>query len=126
MQTETFIFIRFRLEGFHNFPAARELFPEVGFLADRHRHIFHFECKKKVNHDDRDVEFILFKRLVMDYLIDSYGDIRSGEDSLPFYRFCEFGSMSCEMIARDLLEHFELESCSVSEDGENGAEVYRA
>lgn len=126
MKTETFIFIKFSLEGFHNFPAAPELFPEVGFLAHRHRHIFHFECKKKVNHDDRDVEFILFKRLAADYLIDSYGDIRSGgEDMLPFYRHCEFGAMSCEMIARDLLEHFDLESCSVSEDGENGAEVRR-
>lgn len=123
----TYIIIKFQIEGFHNFPAARELFPEVGFLADRHRHIFHFECKKKVNHDDRDVEFILFKRLVMDYLIDSYGDIRHIEEhTLPFYRHCEFGSMSCEMIARDLLEHFDLEFCSVSEDGENGAEVRRA
>jgi hypothetical protein len=125
MQTKTFIFIRFQIEGFHNFPGAKELFPEVGFLADRHRHIFHIECKKEVFHDDRDVEFIMFKREIQSYVIDKFG-ANYRDDSPPFHYHCEFGGMSCEMIAKDLLEHFELESCSVLEDGENGAEVRRA
>lgn len=117
---KTSIIIRFQLEGFHNFPQAKNIFPEVGFLSDKHRHIFHFELKKQVNHDDRDVEFILFKREVESYLIDKYGGNYS-EDHPPFSYFCEFGSMSCEMIARDLLEKFDLESCSVFEDNENGS-----
>jgi len=33
--------------------------------------------------------------------------------------------MSCEMIARELIEHFNLSRCEVSEDGENGAIVTR-
>lgn len=113
------------MEGFHNFPKAKEIFPEVAFLSDRHRHIFHFECERKVNHDDRDVEFIMFKREVQSYLIDRYGlqdltPIRS-----PFSYPLEFDSMSCEMIARELLEMYDLESCTVWEDGENGSRIFK-
>lgn len=115
--TQTNIIIRFQLEGFHSFPKAKELFPEVGFLADRHRHIFHFELEKKVNHDDRDVEFILFKREVMGWLVDNY---KINSNSNPVL---DFGSMSCESIARKLLETFELEVASVFEDGENGSKI---
>ena len=64
----TYVVVRLQVDGMHNFPAAREIFPEVGFLADRHRHIFHIEAKKEVFHDDRDVEFIMFKRDIQDYL----------------------------------------------------------
>jgi hypothetical protein len=117
--TQTNIVVRFQLEGFHNFPAAKELFPEVGFLADRHRHIFHFELEKKVNHDDRDVEFILFKREVMSWLINNY---KINVTSNPVL---DFGSLSCESIARKLLETFELESASVFEDNENGSRIYK-
>ena len=102
MQTQTNIIVRFQLEGFHNFPKAKELFPTVGFLSDRHRHIFHFELEKEVFHDDRDVEFILFKREVQSYLIDEYGSNNCDKNG-PTFSVCEFGPMSCEMIARKLL-----------------------
>lgn len=120
MQTKTYIVVRLQVEGFHNFPSAKEIFPEVGFLSDDHRHIFHIECKKEVLHDDRDREFILFKREITSYLYDKYGT-KYAESHPPFSYYCVFGAMSCEMIARDLLEKFELTSCSVFEDGENGA-----
>ncbi len=123
MSIKSSIIVRFQLEGFHNFPAARELFPEVSFLSFRHRHIFHFECKKQVLHDDRDVEFILFKREIQNYLIEEYGSNQWGGH--PSMMYCEFGPMSCEMIARELLEKFDLESASVFEDGENGALLER-
>jgi hypothetical protein len=115
--TKTNIIIRFQMDGMHNFPKAAELFPEVAFLADRHRHMFHFELHKQVNHDDRDVEFICFKRDVMNYLTERYSD--------NYKRTLEFGAMSCEMIARELLEYFGCERVSVFEDGENGAEIYK-
>lgn len=122
--TQTNIIIRFQLEGFHNFPKAKEIFPEVSFLSDRHRHIFHFECEKKVNHDDRDVEFIMFKREVQSYLIDKYGTYN--HDHFPPFSYpLEFGSMSCEMIARELLEKYDLESCTVWEDFENGSKIFK-
>ena len=122
MSTQTNIIVKFQLEGFHNFPKAKKLFPEVGFLAERHRHIFHFELEKQVFHDDRDVEFIMFKREVMSYLIDKYGRT-DNDNTAPFAYWCEFGAMSCEMIARDLFEKYDLESCIVSEDNENAAKI---
>ena len=118
IETKTNIIIRFQLDGMHNFPKAALLFPEAAFLADRHRHMFHFELHKQVNHDDRDVEFICFKRDVMNYLVDQYSD--------NYRRTLEFGAMSCEMIARELLEYFDCERVSVFEDGENGAEIRKA
>ena len=125
MSIKSSIIIRFQLEGFHNFPKAIELFPEVSFLSERHRHIFHFECKKQVFHDDRDVEFIIFKRKVQSYMIEKFGSSKYEMNHPLFAYHCEFGPMSCEMIARDLLEKFELESVSVFEDGENGASLER-
>ena len=63
------IFVRFQKEGIHKFPAAAtdpslatgdEY--DVSFLATPHRHIFHFEVSIEVFHNDRDIEFIQFKR----------------------------------------------------------------
>lgn len=112
----TNVIVTLKIDGMHNWPDARKIFPEVGFLSDLHRHEFHVTLKKRVNHDDRDVEFIMFKRDVQDYLRKKY----YRED----YRSHFFGAMSCEMIAKELLEYFECVYVSVWEDGENGAEVY--
>lgn len=117
LKTKTMVFINFQVEGFHNFPKAAELFPEASFLADRHRHIFHIKCSKLVNHDDRDEEFILWKRKIQSAIFSKYGKVPSNITTV------EFGAMSCEMIARWLLEEFELSECEVSEDGENGAKI---
>ena len=113
---KTNVIIKSAIEGLHSWPGARNVFPEVGFLSDLHRHMFHFTLKKRVYHDDRDIEFIMFKRDVERYLHEKY----YRED----YRCLMFGAMSCEMIAKELLEYFECEYVSVWEDNENGAEVY--
>ena len=81
-----------------------------------HRHMFYIKCKKRVLHNDRDVEFITFKKDIIDYLKFNYYD---EEMRIHF-----FEHRSCEMIATELLEFFDLEYCSVFEDNENGAEVY--
>lgn len=112
---KTYVIVRLAIDGCHNFPAARDLFPEVGFLADRHRHIFHIEAKREVFHDDRDVEFIMFKRDVQDYFRQMYYK--------PDTRTHEFGPMSCEMIAKQVLRQFNCVSVTVWEDLENGATV---
>jgi hypothetical protein len=111
----TYVVVRLQVDGMHNFPAAREIFPEVGFLADRHRHVFHVEAKKEVFHDDRDVEFIMFKRDIQDYLKQMYYK--------PETRTHEFGPKSCEMLAKEILNQFDCVSVSVWEDLENGAIV---
>lgn len=97
-----------QVEGFHNWPGA---FDEVAFLRDRHRHLFVIRAIAPVYHDDRDREFIYFGRQIKNYLTKTYGE--------P----CEFGSRSCEMIAKELVKEFELSSCGVLEDDENGAIV---
>lgn len=119
---KTSVIITFQLEGIHNFPAARELFPEVGFLADPHRHMFHFKLAKQVNHDDRDIEFLMFKRQVQTYLQLQFA-ISFSPGFNSDWLICNFGSRSCEMIAKQLLEKFDCLWVEVWEDGENGARV---
>jgi hypothetical protein len=112
---KTSVIVRLQVDGMHNFPKAAELFPEVAFLADRHRHMFHIEAKKEVFHDDRDVEFLMFKRDITDFLKQIYYK--------PETRTHEFGPMSCEMIAKQILNQFNCTAVSVWEDLENGAIV---
>jgi len=110
--TESMVWVTFRKEGIHKYPAALDdpKLIDVSFLGHPHRHIFHFKVWIEVFHDDRDVEFILFKRW-LEGLYDGT---------------LELDYNSCEMIADDL--HKEVTNkyprrkiwISVSEDGENG------
>jgi len=112
MTTKTIIGVQFKVEGFHSFPKAKEMFGEdVEFLGQRHRHQFGVLCEFEVFHDDRDKEFILLKREIQDYIKRNYGE--------P----AEFRSMSCESIARDIFEAYDAEMVQVDEDGENYAKI---
>jgi len=113
----TNIIVNFQLEGLHCWPAARQLLPNVGYLSDPHRHVFYFTAKKRVYHDDRDIEIIMFKRQIADYLTKKYFD--------HTVNCCNFNSNSCEMLANELQLKFELTYCSILEDNENGAEVWQ-
>lgn len=108
------IYVTFQREGIHKYPAALSdpALEAVSFLGYPHRHVFHFKVGIGVTHNDRDIEFILFKR----WLEGLYGD---GTLQLDF--------KSCEMIAEDLYVTINAKypgrtvSIDVSEDGENGA-----
>ena len=113
---KTNVIVKLQVEGIHWWKDARDVFPEVGFLSDAHRHIFHITCKKRVNHDDRDVEFIIFGRDIKQWLEHQYYN--------PESRTHEFGAKSCEMLAKEIFEEFDCVYVSVFEDNENGAEVY--
>ena len=115
MNTKTIVMVKLAVDGCHNFPKAAELFPEVAFLADRHRHMFHFTVSKAVSHDNRDVEFIMLKRDILNYLTIQYSD--------SHMRTLEFGPKSCEMLAREILKRFDAEWVECWEDQENGARV---
>jgi len=108
----TSIIVRLQVEGLHQWKGCD--IEDVMFLAEPHRHIFHIECRKKVSHNDRDIEIICFKRSIQRYLAETYA--KGGI-------VCNFGGMSCEMIAMELTKKFNLTYCSVLEDNENGAEV---
>jgi hypothetical protein len=111
---KSFIYVTFQKEGIHCYPAAKDI-KGVEFLAHPHRHMFHFKVKIEVFHDDRDIEFILFKR----ELESLYND-----DVL------QLDYKSCEMLADDLYNYLVKYypnrdiMIDISEDGENGAEVY--
>ena len=118
------IWVTFQREGIHCYPAAAtdpQLATgdqyDVSFLANPHRHIFHFRIAISVFHNDRDIEFIQFKR----WLEGLY----SGNQSV-----LQLNYKSCEMIADDLYLQIANKYpgrnviISVSEDDENGAEIY--
>ena len=115
------IFVRFQKEGIHKYPAAAtdpvlatgdEY--DVSFLATPHRHIFHFDVAIEVFHNDRDIEFIQFKR----WLENQYSQ-----------NILELDYKSCEMISDDLYEVIATRypdrsiAIQVSEDNENGAHI---
>ena len=115
------IWVTFQKEGIHKYPAALtdpnlatgdEY--DVSFLGYPHRHMFHFKVAIEVFHDDRDIEFIQFKR----WLENLYKDAILALD----YK-------SCEMIAEDLYSQINARHpgravwIDVSEDGENGCHI---
>ena len=112
------IWVTFKKEGIHQYTAALtdpKLATgdkyDVSFLGHPHRHIFHFRVAIDVFHNDRDIEFIQFKR----WLENLYK-----EDIL------RLDYKSCEMIADDMYTHIANKYprrgvvIEVSEDGENG------
>lgn len=115
---KTNVVVTLQVEALHNWPDARTVEPEVGYLEHLHRHVFHITAKKKVdNNDDRNTEIIMFKRELQDYFKRNY--------YVELYRMCNFGPRSCETIAKDLMEAYNLDYCQVLEDNENGAEVWK-
>jgi hypothetical protein len=114
-----FIWVTFCKEGLHYYPGAdmdpglatKDQF-DVGFLGWTHRHLFHFKVSIQVWHDDREIEFIQFKR----WLESLYAD-----------NTLKLNNQSCEMIADSL--YLQITSkypnrdviIEVSEDGENGS-----
>jgi hypothetical protein len=113
------IWVTFRKEGIHRYPAAgtdpKLCSPgeyDVSFLANAHRHIFHFKVWISVEHNDRDIEFIQFKRWV---------------ESLYNKDILELDFKSCEMMSDDLYAQISQRYpgrevwIEVSEDGENGS-----
>ena len=122
------IWVTFRKEGIHKYPAALDDPKlatgddmDVSFLGYPHRHIFHFRVRIEVFHDDRDIEFIQFKRWMERlYTTESTSD---GEVLVLNHR-------SCEMIADELYEKISAKypgrfvEIEVAEDGENGCSIY--
>ena len=113
------IYVTFQKEGIHKYPAA-ETDPklatggwdDVSFLGVPHRHMFHFKVSISVTHNDRDIEFIQFKRWI---------------ERLYSENTLQLNFKSCEMMAEDLYTVINNKypnravSIEVSEDGENGA-----
>jgi hypothetical protein len=119
------IWVTFKKEGIHRYPAAAtdpklntagEY--DVTFLSYPHRHMFHFRVWIDVFHNDRDIEFIQFKRW-LERLYSGTGPRAEGQ-------VLNLDWKSCEMIADDL--YIQIADrypgravwIEVAEDGENG------
>ena len=118
------IWVTFQKEGIHKYPAALtdsklnkgtggpDSWLDVSFLGHPHRHIFKFKVWISVTHDDRDIEFIQFKRWL---------------ENLYAQSVLQLDYMSCEMISDNLYDAISKEHpgreiwIEVSEDGENGS-----
>jgi hypothetical protein len=108
---EKTITIKTSFEGIHAYPDAPK---EVAYLKYPHRHVFHVTIEISVFHNDREIEFVMFKHEV-ENMIRSLGD--------------DLNYQSCEMLAEKFLDMVILlrprRSCKVSvfEDNENGSTV---
>jgi hypothetical protein len=112
--TSRMIYVTFQREGIHAYPAAATdpALADVAFLGSPHRHMFHFKVGISVVHNDRDIEFIQFKRWL---------------EKLYAEKTLQLDFKSCEMMAQDLYTKISgrypgrAVTIEVSEDGENGA-----
>ena len=115
------IWVTFRKEGIHCYPAAATDpklatgdYYDVSFLGTPHRHIFHFRVWLGVTHNDRDVEFIQFKRWLEQLYSGAQGVL-------------SLDHKSCEMMSDELYDIISNKYpgrevwIEVSEDGENGS-----
>ena len=114
-----FIWVTFSKEGVHKYPAAltdANLATgdeyDVSFLGYPHRHIFQFKVWIGVTHNDRDIEFIQFKRWL---------------ENLYTGSILQLDYKSCEMMSDELYDQISKKYpnrevwIEVSEDGENGS-----
>jgi hypothetical protein len=104
---KSFIWITTQFEGFHCYPDAPE---EVKFLRNEHRHLFSVKVWISVKHNDRDIEFFIFKKFINSLIKEN-----------------NFNYKSCEMISDDLYIKIKEKypnreiRIEVSEDQENGS-----
>ena len=111
-----FIKFSFQKEGIHHYPAAatEPALADVQFLAHPHRHIFHFYVTVGVEHNDRDIEFIIAKR---------WAESQYATGAMVI------DHKSCEMLAEDLIRALRVRfgnryiKVEVYEDDENGGIV---
>ena len=113
-----YIKVSFQKEGVPFFPGADTNpkyatgdWDDVSFLGYPHRHMFHFYVTLGVTHNDRDVEFIQFKRELL----------RCFDNGV-----IQLDHQSCEMIGESLINYIEEKypnravRVEVFEDNENG------
>jgi hypothetical protein len=114
------IHVEFVKEGIHCYPAAATdpklatgEWDDVSFLANPHFHYFTFKVKVEVTFNDRDIEFIQFRRWC-ELLYSANGTM-------------QVNSKSCEMLAEELISVIAARypgreiHVSVLEDNINGA-----
>lgn len=114
MSIRRFITVSNEFEALHYWSKAPK---EVEFLRDKHRHIFHVRTTVNVEHNDRDIEFILLKR-DLNRALDDFKKLVAANPTF-----------SCEDVCEYIIEYIENNykcsyiKVSCFEDNENGAEL---
>ena len=109
---ERSIIVKTTFEGTHCYVDAPE---EVNFLRNLHRHLFYVEAEIEVFHDDRELEFLMVKNRINNFL---QNDV--------MFAF----KASCEQMAEAIIKYIVHEYgerqvvVTVYEDNENGGRVY--
>lgn len=102
--------VSFEFEGYHRWDEAPE---EVWFLKTKHRHLFKCRAWVEQEHTERDVEYIILKRKLLQKML----------------QVTDYSDWSCEKIAQRIVHYLGIEypgrkvKVEVTEDGENGAIV---
>lgn len=101
------IFVTTSFQGIHCYPDAPD---QVEYLKYPHRHVFNIKVQIDVFHNDREVEFHVFKSFIQSIIMD--GDYN--------YKSCE---MISDDIAKEISQNFSERKLTiiVDEDGENGS-----
>jgi 6-pyruvoyl-tetrahydropterin synthase len=104
------IWITHRFPAFHKWEKAPK---EVAFLRNLHRHMFHVKVWLEVQHEDRELEFFMVKRKLVDFC-DGFegrtiGSCENTADNIKAFMQMEYPKRGIEV--------------EVSEDGESGAIV---
>ena len=103
-----YIWVTTQFEGFHYWSDAPEV---VSYLRDKHRHIFSFKISISVEHNDREIEFHMFKKEIENYLKGWPKNLKG---------------TSCEMMAEQINDFINTKYkerkviIEASEDKENG------
>lgn len=106
--------VTFQFESIHCYPDAPVA---VSFLRFPHRHVFHVVVCIEQFHDNRDVEYVGFKRWLVELV-----ECQKQQGAFPL-------EASCEFMARSILNHVVAQypkrkvMVKVTEDKENGAIV---
>lgn len=115
----TTVSIKTQYEGVHCYPDAPA---PVSYLRNRHRHIFGVHVTVQVFDDDREIEFIMLKHWVNEWI-----RVHANQDGV-----WEMGRLSCEQVCKGILKYLfdvlpypatRYLSVTVDEDGENSATV---
>jgi len=109
--TTKFIYVTFQKEFIHQYKDAPD---EVSYLRYPHRHIAHIKVRVQVFDNDREIEFIMFKHWLEENVVIN-----------------KLTNHSCETIAEQIISQVQLLygkdrdiEVQVSEDAENGCELY--
>ncbi|QDP49444.1 MAG: hypothetical protein Unbinned2716contig1000_25 [Prokaryotic dsDNA virus sp.] len=112
------IILHFEIEGHHAWKDAPE---NIWFLSKEHRHLFTIRIGMNVEHNDREKEIFLQQQLFQEYLKTKYE-----KTHLNDYTYHDFGNMSCEDIAEEIIKLDDsIHWVEVLEDNKGGARIER-